>query len=427
MIKCKNVVVVFSLLLTVVFTSCGKMCADEKLQETEKKLDDSFLDDSSGNTNQELDADTAESNRKVFSRNMSRTIPEGYTEHWNSVRCIQEIIRSGYIDIPLEVTAEYSMVQNNITGMYGIVDYEGKFIVEAKFNDMEYCGSEEVPYFSVEYEGEGYVIDINENRYDVSELSLPYYFSLRNDGNIHYVSSLKEYSVEESSSGSYADRAKNDNQLYIFDSNDNIISGPFGGVFLFDDVFCHTSSYANFSNEGDDIGFYDSVNNSDYIMDGALIKGDLEIVGIIQDKKIAIFEDLRPSADIELWKYNYETGEMSPVVEGSAHCKNVFENAIIYSSNDTYKYIDLEGNDVLDSRYYGYLSVDGGALLKNEEGGWLCINKNGTIINDGGEFYGVGDSPETYNGLPIVGYWKHDGISCVVVIENGMQTGYSIE
>mgnify|MGYP003290551690 CR=1 FL=1 len=304
------------------------------------------------------------------------------------------------------------------------MNYDGDFLIDANYSDITYCWYEnEMPFFEVEYEGEKYIVDTDGKK---QSFELPYKI---NGG----------WLPMEGQNGYYAMNSLQSEDGYkgcIYNSNGEIIAGPYSQlVRLDDDVFYYheyakeMSEYAIDENRvNDKIGFFDSKDETDYLVDGALIGFSDTFENIIREAKTVIFGGTSFTTGKKFISIiNYENNTKG-TIEGS-YLKS-YEGKLIYKSNDTYKYTDWDNQHIFEERYYGYVVVlDNFGFLKNENGEWICLDKNGELLIDYGLFYGVGEQPEYYNDMPIVGYWKHEGVPCVVVedIEAGMQIGYSLE
>lgn len=92
----------------------------------------------------------ANSNNKLFSRALKRTIPDGYFEsEWEDE-----------VETPIEVLQEYTMVVNSNTNMIGLCDYNGNIVIDADYSELSFCALiNDVPYFFATYEGKWGVIN----------------------------------------------------------------------------------------------------------------------------------------------------------------------------------------------------------------------------------------------------------------------------
>lgn len=361
---------------------------------------------------------------RLFSRPLGKKIPEGYEyEEWHTYRLADDYtsdpLRDWDFTLPIEVSMDYTMVKNSNTGMYGIVDYDGNFTIEAKYNELKFCYYENsMAYFARNYEGKIDVVDINNN---VSDIVLSFDPEDKN----HYCG---EPSLRKNSIGWYV--LQEDFSFNLYNQNGEVLGEQYWDILLFDEVYYHSignnrkgSTIYFRENRGDDvIGFYDSMDNVDYIVDSSNLYDDASVCGIIRNAKTAVY---KKNVGGEIYIFNYENSTYDKFCDG--YFINCLGDKIVYSNNGTYKAVELSGNNILDERYYGYLIVcDTYGLLKREDGSWICIDQEGNVhINDvllsGGE-----EEPENYKNLSIIGYRIFEGEPCVMVEENDQVVGYSL-
>ncbi len=91
-----------------------------------------------------------ESNSKLFSRALERSIPDGYIESkWKDED-----------ETPIEVLQEYTMIANPNTNMIGLCDYNGNILIDANYSELSFCALiNDIPYFFAIYEGKWGVVN----------------------------------------------------------------------------------------------------------------------------------------------------------------------------------------------------------------------------------------------------------------------------
>lgn len=91
-----------------------------------------------------------ESNSKLFSRALERSIPDGYIESkWKDED-----------ETPIEVLQEYTMIANPNTNMIGLCDYNGNILIDANYSELSFCAFiNDIPYFFAIYEGKWGVVN----------------------------------------------------------------------------------------------------------------------------------------------------------------------------------------------------------------------------------------------------------------------------
>lgn len=128
------------------------------------------------------------------------------------------------------------------------------------------------------------------------------------------------------------------------------------------------------------------------IIDDVLMLHEVENREVIEYKTYSIdrdgnFQDLGPFQENEASKYKIAPrGGLSfktdYVYKGQVRFEN--ENAKLYSSNDTWKLEDAEGNPLYDERYYKCALADDGYFLMNEDNQICLIDNAGKMLLDYG-------------------------------------------
>lgn len=382
-------------------------------RENMEQAEELLTDESNG------DNDKKQNERNVvFSRNVNWSIPEQYSVYWQDFRV------TNMPEIPDEAQCEYALVKDTVTGMYGLLDHDGNVVIEPKYNTLYYYYYKDgVIYFKANYEGEKMVLDQNGN---VS------------DAPLDVIGDTCIWNAPETSTqGSYVGELDGESGHYILSNDASIISGPYSDVILSNDVFFHVKggAYQNGmynvreNRAEDEIGFYDEITGTDYMIDGSLLSDFMELQSILESEKIAVFYGKgnvydKSDSGAKIYILNYETSEVL-FQEATYNYEGIYGDKIVYEKDGTYKCVDVYGNIVEKDRYYDMVHACDGIMLKDETGKWLCFNKNGKIVE--GDIEGTGSAPETYNGYPIMGFWQHEGISCIVTQEEDKQVGYSME
>lgn len=284
------------------------------------------------------------------------------------------------------------------TEMYGLADYTGHIVIEPKYSRIEYsCMKSGMYYFKAWYEGEEQLIDINGK---ISDEALP------SDGD--FLVGENVWSIE-----------RDDRGYKIVNEKNEEVGGGYASCTYHDGVVYHEGKNSRNNREsrkGDEIGIYDCIENTDYMIDDAKISDAHMLRGISREEKTLIYGVYTDTQ--ALAAFNYETNEEQRLTDDGRFI-SVFGNAVIYESNSTYKCVDLQGNNILDDRYFAYAETSAGPLLKRENGEWLCLSEHGEILEASKNFSGTGDAPENYKGHSICTYYEWDGVSCVVVYNDG--------
>lgn len=421
---------------------------------------------------------------RVFERDLNRTIPEGYEElDWFDEED----------KVPVKVMVEYSLIENPQTEMVGLATYDGEIAIEAEYSDLDFMYRDgEKAFFYATYEDERGVLDesgkeiipfdaaygqYDGNRFvrveekDGSKSCVTYEittgdelgrfdmayeeFTLENNGWLNLWNTANDSSLFVDCNGTAISDKKLDSSAftrtvsvtfgdgysiqgfqeadgvgyYIFDKDGNIVAGPYNIVIDYSDeaaflyntdtdlvVFAFGQEFqvGDFLKKNDDLN---EVFNNKFILfeshgDGVIEYGE--------DEKISV--------------RNLETGENSVLVDDGFVEESFFKTeSFIYRNNDTYKYVDLEGNPIGDDRYYDMYEAEyydfqtfDGVFLKQENGDWVYVDGDGNLSKETGLFHGDEDAPTTYNDLPIVGFWEYEGTPCVVVEEEDKQVGYAL-
>lgn len=423
------------------------------------------------------------SNNKLFSRSLKRTIPDGYFEsEWEDE-----------VETPIEVLQEYTMVVNSNTNMIGLCDYNGNIVIDADYSELSFCALiNDVPYFFATYEGKWGVINGEGNVtipfdddyynnspeilgnnvlqfiiedsdivtcviFDITQGEIDRFEVYASAGNViaHTILGPNNWILRANRIVDYSGKTLTDAEInfqdsnirrqsatsdgysrqpirfngasdyYILDSNANVISGPYDIVTRYDDMFLCTAS-----DESETL--FDPAKNQSYNAD-VLDKG---IIAGIFEKNIVLYSNKEGIFTLELFSGNVsqirqdipENPEKHRKLNkfGSGRYLSIYGRTFVYVSNDTYKISDLEGNTVGDERYYDFQDIGYGALLKKENGDWVYLNEDGHLSESNGVFHGEGDMASTYNNCAIIGYWKYKDIPCVVVEEGANQVGYAL-
>lgn len=417
----------------------------------------------------------------LFQRSLDRTIPEGYE--------YDELTIHSELELPDELGMDYSKVQSLVTDMYGIVDYEGNFVVDAIYSSLTYADTiDSVPIFYVEYEGTCGYIDISGNItvpfwdegivvrkgmsqngevlllnketceitvYNIKNGKICVFnmmdYSADSNDNVfisengmisiddNYILDLQGNIIgQEDSFDIYGSTSSNgyvclknsdaENEGYIVDSEGKVVSGPYKNLINEGDVFTYCV------NEGatEKNMLYNVVNNEEYLLfeddptkDAYWMLYDLEI-----SEKGIVYEKAYIAIDLkyEICVLDFETGESIVVFESANNRPaicGIYGDTVIFESEKTQKLVSLSGTSINEKRYYGFKDIGYGALLKNEDGTWTRIDKIGNIIGDENIFYGV-DEPITYNDSMILCFRTYNERPCVVVEKNGQQVGYAL-
>lgn len=427
---------------------------------------------------------------RVFERDLTRTIPEGYEElDWFDEKD----------KVPVKVMVEYSLIENPKTEMVGLATYDGDIVIEAEYSDLEFMYRDgEKVFFYATYEDERGVLDeigkevipfdaaygqYEGNRFvrveekDGSKSCVTYeittgeelgrfdmtwaYFTLDSNGWIKMDSEdergISEFAcIVDSNGNQISDQYISKINLigaykdwtygqideegveeavlenwYIFDETGQIVAGPYDFVEPAGNGFLC-------GNSGEQTGtwimsIYDPAENKEYPVDDFLKYYDAFYYAY--DNALVTYAQNQEESDRSgVSVRNLETGE-DTVISESGHVSESFseKERLIYNSNDTYKLADLEGNLIGDDRYYDMYEAEyydfqtfSGVFLKQENGDWVYVDGDGNLSKEDGLFHGNEDAPTTYNELPIIGFWEYEGTPCVVVEEEDKQVGYAL-
>ena len=421
---------------------------------------------------------------RVFERDLNRTIPEGYEElDWFDEKD----------NVPVKVMVEYSLIENPQTEMVGLATYDGDIVIEAEYSDLEFMyRSGEKVFFYATYEDEKGVLDESgkeiipfdaaygqhdDNRFvrveekdggkscvtyeiatgdELGRFDMEYEeFTLENNGWLNLWNSTNDNSLFVDCNGTAISDKKLDSSAftrtvsvtfgddysiqgfqeadgvgyYIFDKNGNIVAGPYNSVIDYSD------EAAFLYNTDTDLVVF--AFGQEFQVGGSLKKND--DLNEVFNNKFILFEShgdgmIGYGEDEKILVRNLKTGENSVLVDDGFVEESFFKTeSFIYRSNDTYKYVDLEGNPIGDDRYYDMYEAEyydfqtfSGVFLKQENGDWVYVDGDGNLSKEDGLFHGNEDAPTTYNELPIIGFWEYEGTPCVVVEEEDKQVGYAL-
>lgn len=306
--------------------------------------------------------------------------------------------------------------------LYGVLNMQGEEIIPVEYDEIYFINKEEVVesnnldvWIHVKYEDTADIYnkdgkkvfdsDVHTIDYEMGELdeNSAYFISSGDIQNVYNIKGEELFSVDKYQYVSGTNGkvtliwiTPNMYLLCAFDIDDETFQGKYVGTYLY--------------NIGGDLI---------YQWDGSMISGNSSIIDndkfsayITSDDKT--YQQVIISLDGSIT--NGETisdNEMRvKTANGLMQSYTDYENSvdqyylgenneyIIYTSNDTWKYEDLQGNPVYDKRYYTMSKINNLYLLSNEDNEVCAILQNGKKIIDYGYIEYTGSGYE-YNGMAL--------------------------